>query len=167
MIKDVIKPPQPLCTTIKNATRIFLAGSIEMGKAREWQNELTKGLGDAKANVVLYNPRREDWDENWEQSMEGPEFYQQVNWEMNALDKCDMIFMFFDPKAKSPISLLELGLYASSGKMTVCCPKKFWRRGNVEAVCERYGIPLYDDFDVAKNDFINKFSTTPKSRILG
>lgn len=26
-------------------------------------------------------------------------------------------------------------------------PNGYWRRGNVEVVCARYGIPLFDDFD--------------------
>src|SRR5262249_13162647 len=45
---------------------------------------------------------------------------------------------------KSPITLLELGLFARSGKLVVCCPVGFWRRGNIEVVCARYGIPLVD-----------------------
>ena len=52
------------------------------------------------------------------------------------------IVMYFDPTTKSPISLLELGLHASSGKLTVCCPEGFWRKGNVDIVCKRYGVPM-------------------------
>ena len=48
--------------------------------------------------------------------------------------------MYFDPETKSPITLLELGLYARSGKLVVCCPHGFWRRGNVDIVCDRYGV---------------------------
>jgi hypothetical protein len=52
--------------------------------------------------------------------------------------------MFFAPDTEAPITLLELGLFARSGKLIVCCPAGFWRRGNVEVVCVRYGIPLVD-----------------------
>jgi len=55
--------------------------------------------------------------------------------------------MYFDPNTKSPISLLELGLHANSGKMIVCCPKGFWRKGNVDIVCERYDVPVVCDID--------------------
>jgi hypothetical protein len=48
--------------------------------------------------------------------------------------------MYFDPNTKSPISLLELGLFAKSGKMIVCCPNGFWRKGNVDIVAQRHGI---------------------------
>jgi hypothetical protein len=65
------------------------------------------------------------------------------------LDLCDVIFMYFSPETKSPISLLELGLYANSKKMIVCCPDEFWRKGNVDIVCSRYGIPVYNTLDAA------------------
>jgi hypothetical protein len=53
--------------------------------------------------------------------------------------------MYFDPSTKSPISLLELGLFARSGKIKVICPDGFWRKGNVEVVCNYYNIPFYNN----------------------
>ncbi len=55
--------------------------------------------------------------------------------------------MYFDPDGKAPISLLELGLHARGGKMVVCCPEGFWRKGNVEIVCERYGVEMVEGFE--------------------
>ncbi len=143
----VIKPPHSLAKNGENIHGIFLAGSIEMGVADDWQSIIEKHLESAGDDVVLINPRRDSWDSSWEQSFENPQFYQQVNWELNGLDKADLIIMYFSPDTKSPISLLELGLYASSGKIIVCCPNEFWRKGNVDIVCEKYGIPLYETFD--------------------
>ena len=80
------------------------------------------------------------------------EFYKQVEWELNDLDKSDLIIMYFDPNTKSPISLLELGLYATSKKLHVICPEGFWRKGNVDIICKKYDIPLYETI----NEFINK-----------
>ena len=50
--------------------------------------------------------------------------------------------MYFDPKTKSPITLLELGIFGimKPNYLIVCCPKGYWRKGNVDIVCERYGI---------------------------
>jgi hypothetical protein len=34
------------------------------------------------------------------------------------------------------------------GRLVVCCPEGYWRRGNVEVVCHRYGVqllPILDD----------------------
>ena len=36
--------------------------------------------------------------------------------------------------ARAPITLLELGLFARSGKLIVCCPDGYWRKGNIEVV---------------------------------
>jgi hypothetical protein len=55
------------------------------------------------------------------------------------MERADLIALYLSPGTKSPISLLELGLYASSGKLVVCCPEGFWRKGNVDIVCKRYG----------------------------
>jgi len=63
-----------------------------------------------------------------------------VEWELNALEKANIIAMYFEPGTKSPVSLLELGLFAHTGRMIVCCPDGFWRKGNVDVVCERYGV---------------------------
>ncbi len=52
----------------------------------------------------------------------------------------DLIVMYFDKNTMSPISLLELGLFARSGKLIVYCPEEFWRSGNVDIVCLKYGI---------------------------
>ena len=53
----------------------------------------------------------------------------------------------FTNDTKSPITLLELGLMARSGKLVVACPDGFWRRGNLEVVCARYQVPLVSGLD--------------------
>ena len=125
---------------------LFLAGSIEMGKAENWQLKV-ENYFEALDDYTILNPRRDDWDASWEQSIENPNFYQQVNWELTGLERADKILMYLSPNTQSPISLLELGLYAKSGKVLVCCPNGFWRKGNVEVVCERYHIPLFESLE--------------------
>lgn len=124
---------------------VFLAGSIEMGKAIDWQSAMTIALSDLP--VAIFNPRRIDWNAGWTQSIHHPQFNEQVNWEMDQLIKADVIALFLQPGTMSPISLLELGLHAASGKLIVCCPEGFWRRGNVEIVCHRYKIPLHETIE--------------------
>ena len=55
--------------------------------------------------------------------------------------------MWFDPKTKSPISLLELGLFADKYKLIVYCPEGFWRKGNVDIVCKRYNVTQVNSLD--------------------
>ena len=145
----VIKAPQNISLRDKNKASIFLAGSIEMGSAEDWQTNTTRELS---LLYNIFNPRRDNWNSSWKQSFENPEFYQQVNWELHALDKADLIIMYFDPNTKSPISLLEFGLYATSGKLRVVCEDGFWRKGNVDIVCNKYDIPLYNTL----NDLLKK-----------
>ena len=141
-----VQPPNKLIK-IDTYVSIFLAGSIEMGKAIDFQRTIIES--STHIPYIFYNPRRNDWDSSWEQKESNPQFSKQVNWEMNMLDLCDIIFMYFSPETKSPISLLELGLYADSTKMIVCCPDEFWRKGNVDIVCSRYNIPVYNTLDAA------------------
>lgn len=130
----IIKAPEPL----QDGFSVFLAGSIEMGQAENWQTQVEKGL--VECDIVIFNPRRDDWDAKWKQHIDNPQFREQVEWELNALEQADVIVMYFDPSSKSPISLLELGLFGRTNKMIVCCPDGFWRKGNVDIVCARYAI---------------------------
>ena len=46
----------------------------------------------------------------------------------------------FAPGTQSPISLLEMGLHARSGKLIVLAPEGFWRKGNVDITARAYGV---------------------------
>lgn len=109
-----------------------------MGQSEDWQEHLTQLLKGLPG--IILNPRRGEWDSSWEQKFENVKFREQVEWELDALDMSDRILMYFAPESKSPISLLELGLHANSKKLVVCCPEGFYRKGNVDIVCERYQI---------------------------
>ena len=124
---------------------VFLGGSIEMGAAERWQDELADALEGE--NVLLLNPRRTDWDASWKQSMDHPQFRGQVEWELQALEEADLIILYLQPGTKSPISLLEFGLYAKNApeKLLICCPDGFWRKGNVDIVAARYGVQQVAD----------------------
>lgn len=134
----VIKPPQSI-EIEPNTTTVFLAGSIDMGQAIDWQAEVASALQNKPFTIL--NPRRDDWDSSWKQSIDNPQFNAQVNWELDGLEKADIIAMYFAPTSKAPITLLEMGLFAHSNKLVVCCPDGFWRKGNVDVVSQRYGIP--------------------------
>ena len=128
-----------------DAASVFLAGSIEMGVAEDWQSSMAARLEDLP--IVVLNPRREQWDATWRQSRDDLRFRGQVEWELDGLDRASVIAMWFAPESRAPVTLLELGLTARTGKLVVGCPDGFWRKGNVEVVCERFGIPLLADFE--------------------
>lgn len=123
---------------------VFLAGTIDMGNSIDWQKEFierAKGWSE-DTTYVVYNPRREQgFGDNQE------EFKYQVNWELEHLESCDFIVMCILGTSKSPISLMELGLFARSEKLEVICEPNFYRYGNVKITCEKYNVPLYESLD--------------------
>ncbi|KAF8187960.1 hypothetical protein K438DRAFT_2150028 [Mycena galopus ATCC 62051] len=147
----VLKAPEHVTVSGKS---IFLAGSIEMGAVEDWQTALTAKL--AHLPITILNPRRDTWDGSWVQDISNPTFKEQVDWELDSQDRADVFALFFHPDTKAPISLLELGLYASSGKMIVCCPDGFYRRGNVQIFCERFGVELVDSTEQLAERVIKK-----------
>ena len=145
----VITPPDPISTNnwwiSKKTPSIFLAGSIEMDTAEEWQDRAIKELSEF--DIEIYNPRRKNWDSDINQSIDDPRFKEQVEWELKALENSSLIIIYFDPNTKSPISLLELGLFCRESNVIVCCPTGFWRKGNVDIVCQRYGVKVVETFE--------------------
>ena len=136
-MSKVMKPPTPLPERFEPPA-IFLAGSIEMDRAERWQDRLQDELADL--NVLILNPRRDEWDASWRQEADEPQFREQVEWELAGQERCDLIVFYFAPETRSPITLLELGLAAGRKRALVFCPEGFWRKGNVDIVCGRHGI---------------------------
>lgn len=140
------------------AIKVFLAGTIDNGDSENWQDMLIENLlfynmdeyddrdldeDFSLGDLIIYNPRRENWDKNSNQE----EIEKQIVWEQEHLEDADIIIMNILPNSKSPISLLELGLYGQTGKMIVFCSNDFYRYTNVKLTCERYIIPLVNSND--------------------
>lgn len=121
-----------------------------MGSAVEWQKTVCDKY--ARSNVVtFYNPRRNDWDSSWEQTLGSPQFVEQVNWELDCMDRATFVFMYITAESKAPISLLEFGHIMAKypEKLVVCVQENFYRRGNLEVMCNRQGIVLHYHIDAA------------------
>jgi hypothetical protein len=135
-----VQPPHDYSGHLYKRPSVFLGGTIDMGQSHDWQADIVAVL--QKMDVLLLNPRRKNWDSSWKQSKDNPQFRQQVEWELKALDDADIVVFYFAPGSQSPITLMELGLHAAEApeKVLVCCPEGFWRKGNVDIVCERYDV---------------------------
>lgn len=134
-----VQPPTPILHEVYDPSHsIFLAGSIEMGTAEDWQKTVIKDMQYYRGHI--FNPRRNDWDSSWKQSIHDPQFREQVEWELEGLRFCKTILFYFDPATKSPISLMELGYVIGMMKpsVIVICPKDFYRKGNVDIICRQY-----------------------------
>jgi hypothetical protein len=125
---------------------VFLAGSIEMGVAEFWQDKAISNLSNLP--IKIFNPRRLDWDSSWEQVPGDNEFSSQVNWELSMIGMADVILFYFDPDTKAPVTLLELGLTLGLRlDIIVVCPNGYWRKGNVEITCARFGVPVLNTLE--------------------
>lgn len=151
----VIKPPYPY--DVNGKFSIFLAGTIDMGSSVDWQKEFPESIPTPlRENLLILNPRRDDWDSTWEQTIHHPKFRAQVEWELKGLVECNMAVFYFAPDSKSPITLMELGMVASRAKesgqaVLVCCPEGYWRKGNVDIICAMYGIPVLPTMKALKS----------------
>jgi hypothetical protein len=135
---------------------VFLAGTIDEGYSANWQDALISEL--VGLDVIVFNPRRPEWDSSWVQDMSNPQFKKQVEWELAALEAATEVFVYFAPNSRSPISLLELGLYARSGKLTVVCPDGFWKKGNVDIVGAKFNFPVFQDLSTGLAHLKSKLS---------
>ena len=142
-MSQIIYSPHPIPAS--SLPKIFLSGSIDNGQAVDWQTRLCNVCAELEA--IFLNPSRPDWDSTWEPVKSNPLFREQVSWELDNLEQADLIVVYITADSKAPITLLELGLHARQPNLIVCCEEGFWRKGNVDIVCERYGIKQVENFD--------------------
>ena len=104
-----IVAPDYSVTTPKSLIKIFVAGGIT--DCPDWQREFVnyfKYVG----NVVLYNPRREDFD------IKNPDISrEQIDWEYAKLKEADYIVFWFPEETLCPITLYELGKAVGQNKL--------------------------------------------------
>lgn len=133
-----------------NNLKVFLAGAIDMGNAILWQDDIIRTFNEDGIPVTFFNPRRADWDASWTQTLDSPQFVEQVNWELDFIERADILFMFFPGNSIAPISLLEFGLGIGLGlDVIIAAEPGYHRRGNLEVMCVREGIVLHTSIDSA------------------
>jgi len=151
----IFRPPSILDKQrLQTGPSLGLFGSIEMDTAVKWQDFCEKRL--EPHDIDIYNPRRNDWNSTWKQDIENAEFKGQVTWELTVLENTNVKLFYFDPSTKSPVTLMELGLAKIDSDVVVCCPPGFWRKGNVDIVCERYGIRQEPTLEDALFDCVSR-----------
>ena len=131
-------------------TKIFLAGTIDMGNSVDWQAETIRRFRErGGGRYLFFNPRRAA-------GLDGTaeDLHYQIRWELEHFEKSDLILMNILGDSKSPITLLEMGIHIRSGRLRVACEPGFYRYDNVKVTCERYGVPLYASLDEMLADLI-------------
>ncbi|KAJ5093560.1 hypothetical protein N7456_009421 [Penicillium angulare] len=134
---------------------IFLAGSTNRVANYDWREVLSAALSDLP--VTIYNPNRADWDSSWREEVSFVPYREQVEWELEKQDIADFVIIYFHPATQASVSLLEFGLCARTpGKAIVVCPEGYWKRGNVQIVCGKYGIEMMESFDELRKVIVKK-----------
>ena len=106
----IITAPEELVPTSEDCIKVFLAGGIT--GCPDWQkkvigviNDYDKSHPKALDNLIIYNPRRENFPINDPSATE-----EQIRWEFNALQDCDIFSIYFcDGDSDQPICMYELG----------------------------------------------------------
>jgi hypothetical protein len=126
---------------------LYLAGTMEMGKSTGWQRELVNDL--VYLSVAILNPLRGDWDPAWPQDPDFIPFRAHVTWELDGLDKADVVALYLEAEENSVISLLELGKLALQRpeEVVVCCSKGYHKWGNVMMMVQRYSMCSVETYD--------------------
>ncbi|KAH6843363.1 hypothetical protein B0I37DRAFT_384303 [Chaetomium sp. MPI-CAGE-AT-0009] len=137
----ILAPSRP---TITGEVSVFLAGTTTKASGPDWRQTLTEAMSHLP--ITILNPFCAGWDHTW-----GPaRISEQVEWELDMQELADVVVVYFGPETDAPISLLELGLCARSGKAIVACHRDYRKKVNVEVVCRRFGVEFFDaDGDVA------------------
>ncbi|KAI5460448.1 hypothetical protein BGZ63DRAFT_387257 [Mariannaea sp. PMI_226] len=129
---------------------IFLAGTISAPGEPDWREDVSKAL--AYQPLVIFNPKRDDWDSTWKESLSDSRWAEQIQWELDMQDQATIVAVFFDATTDAPTSLSEMGLAARAGKLIACALDGYSKRGYVEAVCRQYKatfVTTEEDFKMA------------------
>lgn len=134
-----------------HGTSVFLAGTIEMGNSEDWQAKVSDELKEFDINV--FNPRRVV------PPAETNEIIEQINWELESINLCNVIYMHLSANSISPISLFELGLLhnkALSKRVIIYCDPDYTRKLNVwttvnHSLYKSPNISLYSDYEDSLN----------------
>lgn len=116
----------------ENKLSVFLGGTIDNGDSENWQKTIINSLKEEDGYIL--NPRKNDWDSTWKCDLSDKRFKEQVSWEWRAMHRATFIVFNFLPDSISPITLLELGGFLHKNPI-VCCQPGYWRKGNVDFVC--------------------------------
>jgi len=129
--------------------KLYLGGSIDKKYGSPWHRNIISFISSKlgrESKLTIYNPKREEWDKDW--PADSKVIDEQALWELKAMEHADLIFMFFESSCSSSVGMMQLGLNAKEGKLVVVCERHFWKKRDVDVICETYGVPRYDSIAV-------------------
>lgn len=168
MVEIYRAPDRSYGCTDRAKIKIFLAGSIEMGIAKEWQKQLENDLTalDIDTDLIVFNPRRDDFDPHAKYSADNPYMGEQIEWELEHILMSDIVVFFFASETMSPITLYELGLisqdvYLHRKKAVVFCEEGYLKKANVDVNTQYFDIPTVTNWPSFLNKIVDLIKDSP------
>ncbi|PKK54757.1 hypothetical protein CI102_262 [Trichoderma harzianum] len=163
MSATVVMAPGRPAPHLVSLPSVFLAGTTSDTGEADWRQTLTEALSGL--SITIYNPYRSDWDATWREDISDNRWVEQVHWELEMQDKADIVVVFFHGVSLAPISMLELGMCIRFGKAIICAMPDYLKRGNVEAVCRRYGATFVSSEQDLKDAVTERLNTIIAARL--
>jgi hypothetical protein len=143
----VVNSPESFkCYKYLHHFSIFLGGSIAGG---DWRTDFSKTLEGG--NILILDPTILDWNFNIKTDYSDLQFKQHADWELSAMENCDLIVFYLKAGTMSPIPLLEIGLHTKSKRIVIFCEDGFINRGYLDAICKMYDVPQVNSFEELSN----------------
>jgi hypothetical protein len=151
----VLTPQDQWDGSLDGCIKIFLSGSVDLGKPVGWQEKFINGLtklsdpvsGDERfksKSFCVLNPKMAV--NNPSPTLDNQEFCNKIHWEHQMMSLADIVFCNFMKKSQAPSAIYGLLLNAQAqGKTIVRCPLEYSRYPLVKLVTESYQIPLLGD----------------------
>ena len=166
MNKDLNKETNIIFTTVTvpslylphEGPKIFLAGSIDSGNEIDWRQETADYIKESwfkdKQNtesITIYNPKK---GKEWAVDLEN----EQATWDISMLNIADYIILHLTGDSVSPVSLLELGLYARDKKLFLSINDDYLRKNIALLYYSCYGYntiysSIKESVDAIKNNW--------------
>ncbi len=136
---DVVYAQQPFPETVTRT--LFLAGPTPRSAGvPSWRPEALRLLAERGFDGAVFVP--ETADGQWRESYDD-----QIDWELSGLRRADLI-LFWIPRQLDTMPAfttnVELGMWASSGKVVLAAPEDAPKMRYLRAIAERRGIPQAD-----------------------
>ncbi|MDG1333826.1 MAG: nucleoside 2-deoxyribosyltransferase domain-containing protein [Crocinitomicaceae bacterium] len=139
----IFRPPNDISQIPQDRASVFLAGSMATTRKNNWRQTATRTFQAAYHFFDPTNPRHNNLNDE--------EMRNHIKWELEAMKLSDIIILNFLPDSLSPISLVEIGMYISSNKLVVVCPKEFYKWRYIDTLCNEYNTPIFNQLEDVLN----------------
>ena len=116
--------------------RVYFSGAMT---GEDWQSKFTTKLEDLRVDVFC--PR-------YPSSHTVPAPDGLFEWEIDHMSIANVIAFNFISNEDCSSALIALGMYARTDRIIVCCDDEFYKKGDIDALCDREDIPQVDSLDL-------------------